>query len=283
MPRKSPPISTSRSTPKIAQARNKFQLPRIELSRLTVRQYRNAVTDLIGSFRSSGRWDEERGLKGEYSSRGRRRRDGNGAGGSLNRVDPEIKFHFGTSSPIPEQDALKDVAKSWQQAPLLFVPLRHSGRSRRSSGSTGRDRCSPPRPASTNSSSRQKMPRNCAVNDLRRPLIDALVKSGNDTEYRGSIYLLGGRAYPIRLEFSRSKEKTSSIALEWKAPTAGVRGDSAAQPLASLGPRDVRPDRPRFHPMIAASAMSAAHRFRRPGIRRRPTRRSRSPATSSLI
>ena len=30
---------------KDAQARNKFRLPRIELSRLTVRQYRNAVTD----------------------------------------------------------------------------------------------------------------------------------------------------------------------------------------------------------------------------------------------
>ena len=57
-----------------------------------------------------------------------------------------------------------------------------------------------------------------SVNDLRRPLIDALVKSGSDTEYRGSIYLLGGRAYPIRLEFSRTKELTSSIVLEWKVP-----------------------------------------------------------------
>ena len=45
-----------------------------------------------------------------------------------------------------------------------------------------------------------------SVNDNVRPLIDALVKSGNDTEYRGSIYLLGGRVYPLRLEFSRSKE-----------------------------------------------------------------------------
>ena len=56
------------------------------------------------------------------------------------------------------------------------------------------------------------------VNDNARPLIDALVKSGNDTEYRGSIYLLGGRVYPLRLELSRGKEKTSSITLEWKLP-----------------------------------------------------------------
>ena len=57
-----------------------------------------------------------------------------------------------------------------------------------------------------------------SVNDKIRPLIDALVKSGNDTEYRGSAYLLGGRVYPLRLELSRSKEKTSSITLEWKLP-----------------------------------------------------------------
>ena len=56
---------------KDAQARNKFRLPRIELSRLTVRQYRNAVTDLIGSFRNPGRWDDERGLKGEYTEPGK--------------------------------------------------------------------------------------------------------------------------------------------------------------------------------------------------------------------
>ena len=76
------------------------------------------------------------------------------------------------------------------------------------------------------------------VNDKARPLIDALVKSGNDTEYRGSRYLLGGRVYPVRLELSRSKEKTSSIALGVETPAAGLRGDSPAKPLADLGPRN---------------------------------------------
>src|SRR5207244_9677236 len=45
---------------KAAQARN--TRPRIELSRLTVRQYRHTVADLIGSFRSPGQWDQQRGL-----------------------------------------------------------------------------------------------------------------------------------------------------------------------------------------------------------------------------
>ncbi len=49
---------------KTAQERNKP--PRIELSRLTVRQYRQAATDLIATFRGSARWDKQRGLKGEY-------------------------------------------------------------------------------------------------------------------------------------------------------------------------------------------------------------------------
>src|SRR5205814_2294569 len=54
---------------------------------------------------------------------------------------------------------------------------------------------------------------------------------GNDTEFRGSIHLLGGRAYPLRLEFSKAKQGVqdkdkkkkaptakASVALEWKLP-----------------------------------------------------------------
>ena len=37
---------------KSAQARNKFVPSRIELSRLTVRQYKNAIADLFGSFQA---------------------------------------------------------------------------------------------------------------------------------------------------------------------------------------------------------------------------------------
>ncbi len=203
---------------KDAQARNKFRLPRIELSRLTVRQYRNAVTDLIGSFRNPGRWDLQRGLKGEYTSRGRRRREGNGGENSLNRVDPEIQFQFGTSSPIPEQDALKEVAAKWQRTPFLLVPLRSFRAFSQEFRVNWQGSVLAPETGEYEFLVRTENAIKLSVNDKTRPLIDALVKSGSDTEYRGSIYLLGGRAYPIRLEFSRSKEITSSIALEWKVP-----------------------------------------------------------------
>ena len=59
-----------------------------------------------------------------------------------------------------------------------------------------------------------------------------MVQSGTDTEHRESIFLVGGRSYPIRLEFSKAKqgvndskekkEKTpsvrASISLEWRLP-----------------------------------------------------------------
>src|SRR5207244_12673845 len=55
----------------LGQARNKPA--RIELSRLTVRQYQNAVADLVGSFRTPGRWTcqsgrQERGRVGVNKS-----------------------------------------------------------------------------------------------------------------------------------------------------------------------------------------------------------------------
>ncbi|MCA8997980.1 MAG: DUF1592 domain-containing protein, partial [Planctomycetaceae bacterium] len=56
------------------------------------------------------------------------------------------------------------------------------------------------------------------VNDNDTPLIDAWVKSGEETVFRGQRRLLGGRAYPIRLEYFRYREKTSSVQLKWKTP-----------------------------------------------------------------
>ncbi|MCE9560599.1 MAG: DUF1592 domain-containing protein [Planctomycetes bacterium] len=69
------------------------------------------------------------------------------------------------------------------------------------------------------------------VNDNKKPVIDAWVKSGTDTEYRASVYLLAGRYYPVKLEFSKAKQgvddskknpnpppKNAFISLNWKRP-----------------------------------------------------------------
>ena len=171
-------------------------------------------------------------------------RDNNSSGGSLNRVDPEINFQFGTSSPIPEQDALKDVAKRWQRAPLLLVPLRSFRPFSQEFRVTWQGSLLAPETGEYEFRVKTENATKLSVNDLRRPLIDALVKSGNDTEYRGSIYLLGGRAYPIRLEFSRAKEMTSSIALEWKVPKRAFEVIPRRNLFAGIAAGDVRADDP---------------------------------------
>jgi cytochrome c553 len=187
---------------KTAQERNKPA--RIELSRLTVRQYRNAVADLVGSFRTPGKWDDQRGLKGEYF-KSRRFRNNERV---IDRIDPEVRFDFGEEGPDPEKFEPHEFSIRWEGSVLapetgeyeFIVRTEHATR--------------------------------LWVNDTNRPLIDAWVKSGNDTEYRASIPLLGGRVYPLRLEFSKAKQGVddskknkdkpkpvkASIALEWKLP-----------------------------------------------------------------
>jgi mono/diheme cytochrome c family protein len=184
-----------------AQARNRP--PRIELSRLTVRQYRNAVADLLATFREPPRPDDRQGLQGVYT-KGRRSRRGGAA--ALERIDPEVRFDFGTESPDAEKIEPHEFSIRWEGTVLapesgeyeFIVRSEHAVR--------------------------------LWVNDPRRPLIDALVKSGDDTEHRASIQLLAGRAYTLRLEFSKAKQGVddkkakelppapASIALLWKPP-----------------------------------------------------------------
>lgn len=185
----------------LAQARNKPA--RVELSRLTVRQYRSAVADLVGSFRAVPAPDARRGLRGEYFKARRFRPDER----VLERVDPEIRFDFGQAGPTPEQFDPHQFSIRWEGGVLapdtgeyeFIVRTEHATR--------------------------------LWINDLGLPLIDAGVKSGSDTVYRASVFLLGGRVYPLRLEFSKSTQGVddsakkkgtppapASLALEWKMP-----------------------------------------------------------------
>ncbi|MGI8978175.1 MAG: DUF1592 domain-containing protein [Pirellulaceae bacterium] len=192
----------------IAQARVKPA--RVELSRLTVRQYQNVMTDLIGSFRQSSRWEEPGGLHGEYY-KGRRTRGGDRV---IDRIDPVVKFNFGEGSPEPEKMEPHEFSIRWEGSLLasesgvyeFIVKTDHAMR------------------LWVNDNGR---------NEGETPLIDAWVKSGNETEYRASIRLLGGKVYPLKLEFSKAKQgvndskkqkqpppaRKASIALEWKTPS----------------------------------------------------------------
>jgi hypothetical protein len=181
-------------------ARERNRPPRIELARLTVHQYQNAVADLLAGFRPAGKWDEQRGLHGEYfNDRGFR-----GGKRVLERLDPQVRFDFGTDGPAPDKFDAGQFAIRWDGSVIapesgtyeFVVRTEHAAR--------------------------------LWVNDARRPLIDGYVKSGSDTDARASLTLLAGRAYPLRLEFSKGKQAgddkkkatpvKASIVLEWKPP-----------------------------------------------------------------
>lgn len=184
-----------------AQFRNKPA--RVELSRLTIRQYRNAVTDLIGSFRPPGHWGEERGLMGRYFAA----REFRAEAKKIERTDAEVRFDFGKAAPDAENFDPNVFSIYWEGSVFapdtgdyeFIVRTEHAAR--------------------------------LYVNDKKTPLIDAWVKSGDDTEYRAEIRLLGGRAYPLKLEFSKARQgvgdsqqpkddsnANASITLAWKRP-----------------------------------------------------------------
>ncbi len=195
-----------------AQARKKT--PRLELAHLTVNEYRNAVADLVGPFRT-GKTNksakEEHGLRGEYFTAGGKK----GRSLAFARIDPGVRFDFGPANPDFEKLKAEQISATWQGSVVaietgeydFIVRTEHSTR--------------------------------LWINDMKKPLIDKAVKSGSDTEFHGSIYLLGGRAYPVRLEFTRGtvgvkkdpkkevKLPPTTIALEWKAPRRSAEVISA--------------------------------------------------------
>src|SRR5262249_9244230 len=76
-------------------ARERNRPARVELARLTVKQYRQTVADLVGNFRGPpAPWGDQRGLRGEYF-KGRHFNQGSRV---LERVDPQVNFDFGTNA-----------------------------------------------------------------------------------------------------------------------------------------------------------------------------------------
>ena len=188
-------------------AQAKLNPPRVELSRLTVRQYKNAVADTIGAFRQSPKPDDKRGLRGEYFNA----RNFQNNKRLIDRTDAEVKFDFAKAGPPVEEGKEKfDVHQfciRWEGSVIppesgeyeFIVNTDHALR--------------------------------LWVNNPRTPVIDAWVKSGSDTEFKATVPLLAGRPVPIKLEFSKAKQgvddtkknpnppvKPARISLLWKRP-----------------------------------------------------------------
>lgn len=176
--------------------------PRVELSRLTVGQYRHAVADLLAGLRGARHWDERRGLLGSYNAI-----DDKGDGKqAFERLDGEVKFDFGSSSPRPEQINPKTFAISWSGSVLA------------------------PQTGEYEFIVRSENSFRLYVNNRVQPLVDRWIQSGDSREFRGTIQLLGGRVYPLTLHFTKAGQGVkkmdgpgtpippASIHLAWKLP-----------------------------------------------------------------
>lgn len=187
------------------EAQARVNPPRVDLARLTVRQYRNAVADLVGSFRPSIPADARRGLRAEYFTG----RDFRTERRLIDRVDPELQFDFGNDAPKGATKGEFDnqqFAIRWEGSVLA------------------------PETGVYDFMVRSDQAVRLWINNLQTPLVDALIKSGSDTDFRGSIYLVGGRSYSVRLEFIKGRQlgvaarqkqlppAPAFVSLHWKAP-----------------------------------------------------------------
>lgn len=192
---------------------------RIDFTRLTTPQHLNSIADLVGRFRNGDHAfpEGDRGLKAEYFDTRQFRNDNR----KIERVDPRIEFKFGADGPDKDKIDPEEFAIRWQG--LLYAPETgtYAFNLRTYNGAR------------------------LYINDERDPLIDGWVSSGAEMrEERGSIRLLGGRAYRIRVEFFAYKEKEAGIELLWTPPNQ----KEAVIPARYLAPEGWAPQ------MLAVSA-----------------------------
>jgi hypothetical protein len=177
------------------EARARNHPARIELVRLTNRQYVNTVADLVRRF-SGGESapGEERGLKGNYRPRSRK---GAAERKNFDRVDRQVDFEFGTNSPDAEflGTGTNEFTITWRGALIADETGDYEFLLKTPNGAR------------------------LWVNDEETPVIDAGVASGNLTEHRAVLKLIGGRAYPLKLEHSKAaKDKSVYVSLWWHPP-----------------------------------------------------------------
>ena len=177
------------------EARVRNHPPRVELVRLTNRQYLHTIADLLKQFTGADpRVGDEHGLRGSYRSRF-------GKGGSesqtFERVDRQPVFDFTDASPDAERlgTGTNEISITWRGSLIAEETGDYEFVVKTPNGAR------------------------LWVNGEDATLIDAWVASGEVDDHKASLRLLGGRVYPLRLEFFKApKDKAVSIALQWKPP-----------------------------------------------------------------
>ncbi|MEY4445183.1 MAG: hypothetical protein RL444_296 [Verrucomicrobiota bacterium] len=199
-----------------AEARARNHPPRIELAHLTVRQYRETIADLLGSLRGVTSTTESGGLAGVYRERPERdpkMPDRNRPEATFKKqVDPVIDFDFGDKAPEKGTYAAQ-FSIGWTGS--VLVPDTGEYEFRVTSPNGVRLYVNPPENGNE-----------------KNALIDLWVSSGKSRSAQAPIFLLGGRSYPVKIEFFKYKDKTAALKLEWRPPG----GAWAVVPSANLSP-----------------------------------------------
>jgi hypothetical protein len=232
-----------------AQAR--LNPPEFDLARLTIAQYRTSVADIVGRFRPG--FDRplgaEHGLRAHYTGVILEKPADPAAADAkpvdqppvkkvdtkekdlpktkFDRVDPQVAFDFKTESPDPEKMGADDFSVRWEGSIYAEETGTYEFIARSENGLR------------------------LWINDTKNPLIDAWVSSGPGVrEQKKSVFLLGGRAYPLALDYFKFKDKTASIQLLWKPP----HGVAEIIPANHLSTTSLRPT------MVVATAFPADDR-----------------------
>lgn len=189
------------------EARARLSPPAIDPARLTNRQYRESVADLVASFTRVRQADKYEGLKGEYyQSNGMNKKEKK----VLERVDRSIAFDYAEGSPADGITA-EQFSIAWNGS--VYAPETGNYDFRVTTPNGAR--------LYVNSDllSGDANRRDDSAQRRQTPNIDLWVSAGGQVrEEVASVPLLGGRSYPIRLDFFKFKDKTSSIKLEWRPP-----------------------------------------------------------------
>jgi len=192
------------------EARLRKNPPRVELVRLTKRQYVNTVADLLKEFTGKdAAISTERGLQAAYF----KHKDFGGGNKVFDRVDRQVDFDFGPGGPGEAFTTTNGFAIEWRGSLIADETGDYEFILKTPNGAR------------------------LWLNDADEPLIDAWVASGTVTEHRATIRLLGGRMYPLRMNYFRFKDKRASISLQWSPP----HGTLEPVPARNLTPASSSP------------------------------------------
>jgi hypothetical protein len=190
-------------------------------ARLTNRQFRESVADLLGGFSGISQPGEGKGLRARYyQSEGMNKK----AKQVLEREDRAVSFDFGEGPPV-EGIAPDQFSIEWQGS--LLAPATGWYEFKITTPNGARFYLNMEEQEGDGNR------RDDSGAKRQTALIDSWVSSGPDLrESTARVFLLGGRPYPFKLDYFKYKEARGMIRLDWKMP----RGEWEVLSAPNLSP-----------------------------------------------